>query len=306
MNLLKILSYKMQSHRFPKSVNARGLFLILLLGGDIAVNPGPAMGVVNVRSIRNKGVVISDNIASHNIDLLCLTETHIRTSDTDSLLKSVTPVNHVFLQRPRVTGLGGGVGFIINNNLSPKSLDSPGYHTFENMVTSVLGSGLTVACVYRPPGPCTVTFMEDFMSFVGFLSSVDTRFCILGDFNMHVDVPEGVGAKFISILESCNLDQHVTQPTHLHGHTLDLILSPSDQSVVDNVKVCGFISDHALIKCSVALPTPPSKPVNIVSYRRYHRIDMNTFRSELKDVPFVQSPASSVSELYNQYVQVPF
>ena len=101
---------------------------------------------------------------------------------------------------------------------------------------------------------------------------------------------------------SCNLDQHVTQPTHLHGHTLDLILSPSDQSVVDNVKVCGFISDHALIKCSVALPTPPSKPVDTISYRRYHHIDMNTFRRELKNVPFAQSPASSVSELYSQYV----
>ena len=61
VKLLKNLSYKMQSHRFPKSVNASGLFLILLLGGDIAVNPGTAMGVVNVRSIRNKGVVISNN-----------------------------------------------------------------------------------------------------------------------------------------------------------------------------------------------------------------------------------------------------
>ena len=85
VKLLKNLSYKMQCHKFPTTVNARGLFLILLLSGDIAVNPGPTMGVVNVRSIRNKGVVISDNITSHNIDLLCLTETHIHISDTDSL-----------------------------------------------------------------------------------------------------------------------------------------------------------------------------------------------------------------------------
>ena len=34
----------------------------------------------------------------------------------------------------------------------------------------------------------------------------------------------------------------VTHPTHLHGHTLDIILSPSDQSIVHNVKECGFIS----------------------------------------------------------------
>ena len=76
------------------------------------------------------------------------------------------------------------------------------------MVTSVsvLRSRLLVACVYCPPGPGTVTFMENLMSFVGFLSSVDSRFCILGNFHIHVEVPEGDGAKFISILESCNLD----------------------------------------------------------------------------------------------------
>ena len=90
VKLLKNLSYKMQCHIFPKTVNARGLFLILLLSGDIAVNPGTTMGIVNIRCISTKGLVISNNITSHNIDLLCLTEMHIRTSDTNSLLKSQT------------------------------------------------------------------------------------------------------------------------------------------------------------------------------------------------------------------------
>ena len=76
VKLLKNLSYKKQCHKFPKTVNACGLFLTLLHSGDIAVNPNPTMGVVNVRSIKNKGLVISDNIKTHNIDSLCLTETH--------------------------------------------------------------------------------------------------------------------------------------------------------------------------------------------------------------------------------------
>ena len=59
VELLKNLSCKVQCHKFPKSVNASGLFLILLIS-DITVNHCPAMGVVNVRSIRNKCVVISD------------------------------------------------------------------------------------------------------------------------------------------------------------------------------------------------------------------------------------------------------
>ena len=106
----------------------------------------------------------------------------------------------------------------------------------------------------------------------------------------------------MSVVESSIIDQLVTQPTHLHGHTLDLIPSTSDQSVVNNAKACEFISDHSLIKCSVVIPTPPTKPVNTVSYQQSHCIDMRTFNMEIKDIPFVQSPTSSVSELYSQYV----
>ena len=55
---MKIVSYRLNSHEFPDSVNIRGLFLLLLLGGDIAVNPSPVMGLLKVRSMRNKGAII--------------------------------------------------------------------------------------------------------------------------------------------------------------------------------------------------------------------------------------------------------
>ena len=50
--------------------------LLLLMCGDVAMNPGPVMlGSVNVRLIRNKGPLLSDTIAFHAFDFLCLTET---------------------------------------------------------------------------------------------------------------------------------------------------------------------------------------------------------------------------------------
>ena len=61
------------------------------------------------------------------------------------------------------------------------------------------------------------------MSFVGFMSSIDCQFTICGDFNVHVDVPKGDGVKFLSVLDSCNLKQLITKPTHPSGHTLDLL-----------------------------------------------------------------------------------
>ena len=42
----------------------------------------------------------------------------------------------------------------------------------------------------------------------------------------------GDGLKFVLLIGALNLDQLVKSHTHLHGHTLDLVLSPSGQSSV--------------------------------------------------------------------------
>ena len=140
------------------------------------------------------------------------------------------------------------------------------------------------------------------MSFVGFLSSISSSYHICGDFNIHADVPGGDDYKFMTFLDSCDLKQLLNQPTHLHGHTLDLILSPSDQDTIVDVKICDFVSDHALVKCSIVLPHQAAHIPNKAHYRRYHRIKMSNFCSDLKNTSFVKSPANAVVDLYEQYV----
>ena len=66
--------------------------LLIVMCGDVAMNPGLVMlGSVNARSVQNKGPLLSGTVASHTFDFLCLTETHIRTTDSDSFLHSLTP-----------------------------------------------------------------------------------------------------------------------------------------------------------------------------------------------------------------------
>ena len=141
------------------------------------------------------------------------------------------------------------------------------------------------------------------MSFVCFLSSVDCNYFICGDFNIHVDVPCTDSHKLKALLESCDLRRSVNNTTHLHGHILDLILSPSDQDVCVHADICEFISDHAVIKCAIDVPSSPATCQTRISYRRYHCINMSDFQSDLKEMPFVKCPANSVSQLYDQYVQ---
>ena len=187
--------------------------LLLLLGGDVSLNPGPfTLGVLNARSVRNKGPLLADMVAKNDFDFLCLTETHIRPFDSDSFLWCITPPDFIFI---------GVVGFFIRSSYRPHIIESPSYQSFENMVLSVglHGHSLLLTCIYRHPGSCTCNFLEEFMSFVGYLSSIDSSYYICGD--IHVDVPAGDGYKFINFFDLCDLKQLVNKPTHLHGHILD-------------------------------------------------------------------------------------
>ena len=63
-----------------------------------------------------------------------------------------------------------------------------------------------------------------------------------GDFNIHVDTTSNDSVKFLNCLELCDITH---TPTHLHGHILDFVLTPTEPSVVANVQVGGLILDHA-------------------------------------------------------------
>ena len=68
---------------------------------------------------------------------------------------------------------------------------------------------LLLACIYHPPGSCTCNLQEEFMSFVGFLSSINSSYYICGDFNIHVDDPVGDGYRFMTFLDLCDLRQSI-------------------------------------------------------------------------------------------------
>ena len=135
---------------------------------------------------------------------------------------------------------------------------------------------------------------------VEFLSSTNSSFIICGDFSIHIDTTSRDSVNFLNTLDSCNITQHVHSATHLHGHTLDLILT-SDSSLVSNVVVSDYISDDAMIKCQVETPTTAKSQANRVTYRRYHKINMDTLCNDLSNCSFVACPGDTAKKLYDQY-----
>ena len=70
------------------------------------------------------------------------------------------------------------------------------------------------------------TFFIDFSDYLETVILWKEQLVIVGDFNIHLDVlSNSDSTKFRDLLESFSLQQHVVGPTHIHGHTLDLIIT---------------------------------------------------------------------------------
>lgn len=81
-----------------KPVLSIKLSFLLILAGDISINPGPKspfknlkIGLSNARSVKNKTAAITDLITSKNLDILGLTETWLGENETNSFLSDLTP-----------------------------------------------------------------------------------------------------------------------------------------------------------------------------------------------------------------------
>ena len=119
--------------------------MLLLLAGNVSINPGLIMhGALNARFISNKGPLLADTTASLDFDVLCLNETRACSSDTDTFLCHITSPDFVFNQRLHPSGIGSDVLFFIICSFYNPKIDSPLYHSFKNMVVSVMLSWLYI------------------------------------------------------------------------------------------------------------------------------------------------------------------
>ena len=74
--------------------------------------------------------------------------------------------------------------------------------------------------------------MDSRFEFYSLLTSFATTrhpFLIAGDFNIHVDaVSDNHALAFSKFLSDANLIQHATVQTHIHKHTLGLVIAPTE------------------------------------------------------------------------------
>ena len=104
------------------------------------------------------------------------------------------------------------------------------------------------------------------------------------------------------LLTSFNLVQHVTSPTHVHGNTLDLIISPKTNKIVTGHSIGPLFSDHFLIFLTISHPKP-TRPLTTRISRKLHSLPIPYFISDIPSLPTSTSaePHTSLSSTLDKY-----
>ena len=122
------------------------------------------------------------------------------------------------------------------------------------------------------------------------------RCMYIGDFNIHMDTNNPETTTFNDFMEHFNLNL-VSFPTHIHQHTLNLILDDIDNPLVQGVTKGHLLSDHNFIHMTLAVSRPkPDKVCKI--FRKPKQINHQELRDYIIHETVLDSTSRTSPELW--------
>ncbi len=209
------------------------------------------------------------------------------TACSNTVLNQLKPDGYDIKHLPRDNRQGGGVAIVFKLAVTIKINVSTITRSCEYMDVACTHQhqSMRMIAIYRPTRskknrtPLSV-FYEEFSDILESCITSQEELLIVGDLNFHVDDENDHDAThFLDILESFDLVQHVNEPTHISGHTLDLIIT-RPTNFVSNVTVDFMISDHSSVLCNLSLTKPLPIKKELV-YRKLRQINMEDFKQDL-------------------------
>ena len=126
---------------------------------------------------------------------------------------------------------------------------------------------------------------------------------IVGDVNIHLDDMKGAHtAHFFSLLDDFGLQEVVQQPTHYHGHQLDMLITRTGQPAVTVAVDPPLMSDHSLITATfkeASFKTPADSV--LVWRRKWRQFYYDTFINKLKLSRLVMNTPTDIVNLVDCY-----
>jgi len=259
--------------------------------------------------LNNKAAEFTDFICDYKPDIAAITETWLHENESAARV-SCTPIGYTLLDNPRSGRRGGGTGILFRKCLIANQHASGQFPSFEISEWKVTSGSLRIhlIVVYRPPyseaHPITTsTFLAEFADYLESILLCTEKLIIMGDFYIHVDVTNDPDAvRFLELLNSMNLIQHVNIPTHISGHTLDLVITRnSDQLSISPPWTDHLFSDHLPVHCCVQVDTPTFDKKSQISYRKIKSINIETLQDEISKSELCNNTLLDLSDLVNCY-----
>ena len=230
---------------------------------------------INISSIKRKLHYVHDLLVTHNLDVLCVTETWLDASIPDSFLAFR---GYSLVRRDRPGRRGGGVLMYIRTSISTTHINAIAPATCDLEVASVIlefqRSGLApwrlpVICVYRPPSSPAV-FWEHISHYTDSVTDLTptNSLCMLGDFNVNV-LGDSLPCHYTRFCNTYDVKNVIAEPTRfLSNSCLDLILLSRDLPHTLPCVLPDPISDHYAVKTSLNINLHLDQPRMKITTRR--------------------------------------
>ncbi len=296
-----------------KGVNHNNLVTVKTAASNIATNKLLDFCLLNPRSVNDekKTQSVKNYLVDHKVDLGALTETWLTGTNADTkTIGDLEPTGSKLSHVPRPSR-GGGVGLMHKKTLRIKPQKQKPFISFEHSEFLLTAAKIfRIVIIYRPPpspkNKFTVSmFLEEFTSLLERLATAHGHLVMVGDFNFHINDPKDSDAKrFMDVLNTFGLTQHVSGPTHKRGHTLDLVITRSSEDVVSDIYVSApVIADHSAIHFKLACSKPGFERKTI-TFRRLKSIDLKSFSQDILSSPLHSNRENTLECLVNQYQNV--
>ena len=242
-----------------------------------------------------------EQLIDNQPDVIFLTETWL-TSEKNHITAQIKEYGYLPLhkiRKNREKDRGGGIGILVESNISGKQLVSKDYHSFEHNVVKIAlnnNNKMTLITVYRLQFVPVAEFIEEFEELLEKYTMHSEDFVIAGDVNLHMETDESPAKKFDEMLERCDLTQNVKGPTHVKGHTIDVVISPNRESYINDIYLRRLdLSHHFLIEFDVKV----SASINLtktITYRPWNKVDHTVLSREIREALLNCPETSNISE----------
>lgn len=273
-------------------INYTFLGMLLLLCGDIEINPGPNCDVtltiyhVNVRSLRNKVDLVSSHADKY--DVVAFTESKLdQTIKTEDITIPGYHKESVFRKDKTISS--GGICVQLGSRVLGERLALFEEDELELLwlKVSLRSKTFIIGTVYRNPA-LPVAYWENLQNNIARVVDAygSQHVIVIGDLNEDLLKPSN--HHLVDIIDTFAFEQLITDPTRITEHSATL-LDPfiCGAATSTHVKSCrvlsSYCSDHCPILCTLGLGKIP-----VTSYKRrvwlFNNADWNRYLDKLNEI----------------------